>query len=138
MQNKIGKKEYILFPHYFKKLGVIVIVSTFAIGLILKLMNVEFVSTNKETFKLFAMSMLIVGLLLIAWSKEKMEDEMSMYIRLNAIAWTFIWTISYVIFQPIAELVVGNVPRNVTGQQIVLIMLIAFIAMFYLLKRRNQ
>jgi hypothetical protein len=138
MQNKIGKKEYILFPNYFKKIGLLIILLTFVVGIVLKMMNIQLASTKNEIFRMLPLSIIIVGLFLIAWSKDKVEDEMTMYIRLNAIAWTFIWTISYVIFQPIAELIVNNQPKNVSGQQIVMTMLIGFIIMFYFLKRRNQ
>ena len=73
-------------------------------------------------------------MLFVAWSKDKVEDEMTVAIRLKAMAWTFGWAVLYVIVKPIVDLLFKDPIQDVTGQQVVMSMLFVYLIMYYLQK----
>jgi hypothetical protein len=91
-----------LFPHYFKRIGWLLTIPTMVIGLLMMFSNLNLsfmeISIHKDTLHLFAGDyndlsdellsiLLIIGLNLIAFSKEKIEDEWVSKIRLESLQW---------------------------------------------------
>ena len=104
MESKITKKKAVLLPKYFKKIGFAVMILAFLLTVVVKSMNVEMIQSQKELFRIFTLNAFILGLLFVAWSKDKVEDEMTIAIRLNAMAWAFGWAVLDVIVKPIVDL----------------------------------
>ena len=126
MESKRNKNEVALLPKHFKKIGLIVMILAFVPAVVVKSMNVEMVQSQKELFRIFTLNAFILGLLFVAWSKDKVEDEMTVAIRLKAMAWTFGWAVLYVIVKPIVDLLFKDPIQDLTGQQVVMSMLCHF------------
>lgn len=135
MESKRAKKEAVLLPRYFKKIGLVVMILAFVPAMVVKSMNIEMVQSQKELFRLCTFNAFILGLLFVAWSKDKVEDEMTVAIRLKAMAWTFSTAVLCVIVQPIVDLLFKETIQDLTGQQVVMTMLFAYLIMYYLQKR---
>ena len=134
MESKRSKKEPILLPVYFKKIGLAVMIFAFIPAIVVKAMSVEMVQSQKELFRVITLNAFILGLLFVAWSKDKVEDEMTVFIRLKAMAWTFTWAVLYVIIAPFIDLLFKGPIANLTGQQVVMSMLFVYLIMYYLQK----
>lgn len=107
----------------------------FVPAVVIKSMNIEMVQSQKELFRVFTLNAFILGLLFFAWSKDKVEDEMTVVIRLKAMAWTFSWAVLYVIIEPIVFLLFKDPIQDLTGQQVVMSMLFVYLIMYYLQKK---
>jgi hypothetical protein len=134
MESKRNKNEAVLLPKYFKKIGLVVMILAFVPAVVVKSMNIEMVQSQKELFRVFTLNAFILGLLFVAWSKDKVEDEMTVAIRLKAMAWTFSWAVLYVIVKPIVDLLFKDPIQDLTGQQVVMSMLFVYLIMYYIQK----
>lgn len=134
MESKRSKKEAALLPQYFKKIGLVVMILAFVPAVVVKSMNVDMVQSQKDLFRIFTLNAFILGLLFVAWSKDKVEDEMTVGIRLKSMAWTFSWAVLYVIVKPIVDLLFKEPIQDLTGQQVVMSMLFMYLIMYYLQK----
>ena len=134
MESKINKNEAVLLPKYFKKIGLVVMILVFVPAVVVKSLNIEMVQSQKELFRVFTLNAFILGLLIVAWSKDKVEDEMTVAIRLKAMAWTFSWAVLYVIIKPIVDLLFKDPIQDLTGQQVVMSMLFVYLIMYYIQK----
>jgi hypothetical protein len=86
-------KERFLFPYWCKYLGIVLFLAHLPIYIIKKMMHVQFDNNDPSLFSgqhvfyvATAMSM-VIGLLLIAFSKEKIEDEQISQLRLESLKW---------------------------------------------------
>lgn len=134
MESKRNKNEAVLLPKYFKKIGLVVMILAFVPAVVVKSMNIEMVQSQKELFRVFTLNAFILGLLFVAWSKDKVEDEMTVAIRLKAMAWAFSWAVLYVIIKPIVDLLFKDPIQDLTGQQVVMSMLFVYLIMYYIQK----
>ncbi len=134
MESKRRKKELVLLPAYFKKIGLAIILLSFVPAVVIKSMDFKLVQIQRELFRVFTLNAFLLGLLFIAWSKDKVEDEMTFNIRLNSMAFTFAWTVLYVVFKPIVDLLFKSTIGSVTGQEVVMNMLFVYLILYYLQK----
>jgi hypothetical protein len=134
MESKRSKNGPVLLPVYFKKVGLVVMILAFVPAIIVKSLDIELVQTQKELFRVFTLNVFILGLLFVALSKDKVEDEMTVAIRLKSMAMTFTWAVLYVIIKPIIDLLFKDPIGNLTGQEVVMSMLFVYLIMYYLQK----
>ena len=134
MESKINKKQAVLLPKYFKIIGLVVMILAFVIAVVVKAMNIEMLQSQKELFRVFTLNAFIVGLLFVAWSRDKVEDEMTIAIRLKSMAFTFSWAVFYVIVKPIVDLLFKDPIQDLTGQQVVMSMLFVYLIIYYVQK----
>jgi hypothetical protein len=134
MENLSNKKTALLLPSQFKKIGFAIMILAFVPALVLKLMNSELLQTQKELFKIFTLNAVIVGLFFVAWSRDRIEDEMTVAIRLRAVAWTFAWAVAYVVFKPVIDILFKDPLAGLSGQQLVLSMLVVYSITYYIQK----
>lgn len=123
-------------PNYFKKVGLAVMVLAFLLGVLVKAGTIEMAQHTKDLFKVFTMNGIIVGLLLIALANDKIEDEMISSIRIQSMAGAFIATAVFVIVMPLVDLAFNDPVDTMTGQQVVLTMLLVYLFTYYMQKRR--
>jgi hypothetical protein len=119
-------------------MGIGIIVLALLTGLIIKLSHIELMPTQKAFFKVFVMNGFILGLLFVALAKEKIEDEMIAQMRLKAMAQTFITAVFYVIVKPFMDLVFRDPIQDVTGQFVVLFMLLGYLINYHIQKFSNR
>jgi hypothetical protein len=134
MESKRRKGEPVLLPVYFKKVGLVVMILAFVPAIIVKSMDVQLVQTQKDMFPVFTLNALILGLLFVAGSKDKVEDEMTVAIRLKSMSWTFTLAVISVIIKPFIDLLFQEPISSYTGQELVMNMLFVYIGMYYLQK----
>lgn len=123
-------------PNYFKKVGLAVMILAFLLGVLAKTGTIEMAQHTKDLFKLFTLDGFLVGLLLIALAKGKVEDEMISAIKLRTMAFAFVFGVLIVIIRPIIDLISNDPITDVTGQEVVLQMLGVYLFVYYLQKRK--
>jgi hypothetical protein len=90
-----------LLPVYFKKVGLALVLLTAVFPILFKLSSEEVLLSNKELLKIIVRSLFMIGLTLIGFSKDKIEDEMTMIIRMKAIIMSFIYGLIFAITSPL-------------------------------------
>ncbi|RYU89392.1 hypothetical protein EWM62_13770 [Mucilaginibacter terrigena] len=158
-------RSRLLFPHRFKLLGWLLALPGFVLGyqvvyndynipgfeLVLREKSSLFLSASENFTNELALTMVITGLLLIAFSKQKTEDELTAKMRLNALYWSilvnFCWYGVLVVFAVINTIVhitsIGSIVSfasdNLTFTVYNLFMpLVILIVRFYYLLYKNK
>ena len=136
MEIKVYKKrEMKLLPNSFKTVGAIVVLTSFTVAVLTKWLWPQF---EKAIMGFMVMDLIIIGLFLIAISKDKIEDERIIFIRLNAMAFAFGFAIIYTLVYPFVGSMFGDLIKDITGQGVILNMLIMYLIWFWLLKRTGK
>lgn len=134
MKNKIIKNPAALLPKYFKKIGLIVIILAFVPSVTNKVMDLEMLQSQKDLLKEFTLNAIILGLSLVAWSRDKVEDEMTVALRLKSVAFAFSFAVGFVILSPVVDLLFKDPIQDSTGQSVVMGMLMMYLMIYYLQK----
>ncbi|MEM6721012.1 MAG: hypothetical protein AAF611_16900 [Bacteroidota bacterium] len=126
-------------PNHFKKIGIAIASVSFLSIIILKITGVEL----SETIKFISKRLLLVGLLVIALSREKVEDEMILSLRTKAFTGAFIGGVVYTLIFPAITYTVrvlfdkkDNLLTDVGDFQILWFMLFMYLVFFHLIKRK--
>jgi hypothetical protein len=123
-------KSRLLFPNSFKLLGWLLALPGFVLGYLNRYNNYEIpgfgaVLREKETLFLpkyenftneLALTLIVTGLVFIAFSKRKQEDELTARIRLNALYWSIL--VNYAWYGIFIILALVNVVVHVKGVQV--------------------
>ena len=134
MQNEKFNKQPKLLGVHFKKIGVVVMVLSMVPGLIVKTMHIVVMESKKDLLKSLSYSGFLLGLLFIALSRDKVEDELTIHIRITSMQEMFIFAVIYVMIKPLIVWVLQSPFTDVTGQQLVTLMLVGYLISFYLKK----
>jgi hypothetical protein len=135
MQKKKNKKDIPLFPAYFKLVGLILILLALVPAIIfISMLHTKLSIPAKELFKTYTYDAFILGLFFIAWSRDKIEDELTFAIRLKSLVFAFFSIIFFVILTPLINFLL-QVNDDLTARSVVFIMLIEYLGMYYLQKR---
>ena len=137
MENKKKKLDLVLFPGYFKVLGVALVLLAFVVPITIKLLHIEVGLDQKEFFREIVFSAINLGLFFFALSGNKIEDERTLGIRMKAMAFAFLWGVLYVVVWPLVNYFFKFSSKALSGQQIMLSMLIVYLIIFYLQKRKS-
>jgi len=132
-----------LLPNYFKKigLGIVLIWALIVVLIFLKIINLHLSEENLSEDNLLLLKRLIftpllIGLFLIGASKDKIEDELTLLIRLRSILWAFFFGTGYVILIPFMDFLAGSRTEH-KPETIIMMMLIAYIMNYYRQKRNR-
>lgn len=87
-----------LLPNYFKKIGLVVAILPIILFIILRLTNI-LLGDNVEYYRDIMMNTILLGMFLIAFSKEKVEDEMIRSIRYKAFASALVFGVAFTLIQ---------------------------------------
>jgi hypothetical protein len=135
MERKRNKKDIPLFPGYFKLIGSILILLAIVPAIIfISILDVTWSIPAKELFKTYTYDTFILGLFFIAWSRDKVEDELTFAIRLKSLVFAFFSIIFYVILTPLIDFLL-QVNDDLTARSVVFIMLVEYLGMYYWQKR---
>ena len=135
MEKRKNSSEIGLLPNIFKKVGIAVMLLAFVPAIVAKAVNIPLTAANKEVFRLLTMNAFILGLLFVAWAKDKVEDELTFAIRLKAMGWAFIWAILFVIIKPFVNMLFNDPVADMKSQELVLSMLIVYLLMYFIQKK---
>jgi len=125
-----------LLPTYFKTVGIAVVVLAIAGMIILRSFITEF-DTQKALVKSITVNIIIIGLFLFSWSRDKVEDEMNLHIRFISMGVAFIFGVAFCIFHPVVRLLTDGEIFDLPGQQLIIAMLLMFIFIFAMKKRAS-
>jgi len=134
MQNEKFNKQPKLLGVHFKKIGVVVMILSMVPGLIVKTMHIALMESQKDLLKSLSYSGFLLGLLFIVLSRDKVEDELTIHIRITSMQEMFIFAVIYVTIKPLIVWVLQSPFTDVTGQQLVTLMLVGYLISFYLKK----
>ena len=132
-------QKYLLLPTYFKTIGIVgAIISLVAI------VGLKYLMVDSDTAIFISSRVLLISLLTIAISREKIEDELIVSLRLQAYTFAFVSGVVYAIFQPIINSLVASAIKpekaeyeDMTVFVILWFMLFVQLCFFHLLKRTN-
>lgn len=130
-----NQQDLRLLPAPFKKVAFGLM--TLSILLII-LAASNLLSTNKEIVMTFAKIELLISLLMLALTKNKVEDELTIKLRLKALASSFIFGTVYVIAIPLVNLLLNETYFTDKGAtEVIIAMLLYYFLIFYtMLKKR--
>ncbi|MGZ5246983.1 MAG: hypothetical protein ACXWV5_08100 [Flavitalea sp.] len=124
-----------LFPNYFKKIGIGILVLFFVPALIFKLTDNQFYLEYKQIFRQLTTSVFILGLFLIVWSKEKAENQFTQMLRYRALALTFLIAVFHVLLSPVIDLFFNDPLVDNKAIDVILNMLMVYLFIFYLTRK---
>ena len=137
-RSQLEKMNKFQLGNQFKKIGFIIAIGTFMLMIGRKYID------NSEWVKPILHGVLLIGLLIISLSKEKVEDEFIDSLRSQSYRLAFVMAIVYSLVQPLINYGVGtllNQDDELQGFsyfQVLFFMLIVQLMFFWQLKRMNK
>lgn len=126
-----------LLPNRVKGIAIIMVVITF-----FALIAGKFLFSDYHTVRLLIKNLLLVSLLLVSISRDKIEDELTLVLRLQSYAFAFITGVVYAMVQPFANLLVESIISTETAtfseldvKQVLFFMLLLQLFYFTITKR---
>ena len=124
-----------LLPHKFKIVGYVLL----AISLVLFIISsIDLIAVENEIIKNGFFDLVLIAFLVLALSKEKVEDERSMKLRLLAFAATFLYGVIFALISPFGSILFnGSFEIDLQANQLLFTMFLWYFAVFYFMKRFN-
>lgn len=125
-------------PNSFKKVGIAIFLLSFVALTIIK-----FADNEPLWLRPALKQAMLVGLLMISISREKIEDELIQILRSKSYALAFIIGVIYIMLQPLTNELVNFIlgtseaPDNMGYVQVLLFMLLIQVGFFEVLKRNR-
>ena len=104
----ILNKPIKLLPQYFKKVGLGIIILCVLVPLAFKLLHIQTAPAKKEMIKHLAKDIFMIGLMFIAFSRDKIEDELTMLLRMKALISGVMFTFIYIVVADVFNLFVSE------------------------------
>lgn len=120
-----------LLPFQFKLVGFICLMLIATFAALVRFGNVFDEMIQPNMLRSGLQSSILLGLFLIASSRERVEDELIGLMRLKSFEWAFRWGVLYTV---VDALLPGN-PIELTGFSLIFSMLIVYLLVFYSKKR---
>jgi uncharacterized membrane protein len=136
-RRQLEKMNKFQLRSHYKKVGFMVAIGSFAFMIAIKYID------NPVWLKPFLHGVLLIGLLLISVSKEKIEDEYIDSLRSQSYRLAFILAIVYSLVQPIVNFVVSYILKqddeyeSFNYFQVLFFMLIVQLLFFWKLKKQH-
>lgn len=138
-QNKLSKLINYKFPNHYMKIGWAGFSLSFFVLISTKIFDAD-TTVLVEILK----RLMLVFLMIVVLSKEKVEDEMIKTIRAQSFSIAFIAGIAYTLVQPIINFIVGfflnedmSVFEELGDFQVLWFLLIIYLVVFNKLKKRS-
>ena len=119
-----------LLPNYFKKVGLFLIIISIISAVIIKVFHLDDLF-NKKILGTIFIDLLIIFCSLIIFSRDKIEDEMTFFIRLKHFAGTFAGMVTMVILRNIMDIASGDNPKNYSATELILFMCLMHLTFHY-------
>lgn len=125
-------------PNSFKKVGIAIFLLSFVALTIIK-----FADNEPLWLRPALKQAMLVGLLMISISREKIEDELIQILRSKSYALAFIIGVIYIMLQPLTNELINFIlgtaeaPDNMGYVQVLLFMLLIQVGFFEVLKRNR-
>ena len=124
-----------LLPHKFKIVGYLLLaISIVFFGIAVT----EIVSVEKEITKNIFYDLILIAFLILALSKEKIEDERSMKLRLLAFAASFLYGVLSALTSPFVSILFNRSFKiDLQTNQLLFTMFLWYFGVYYFMKRFN-
>lgn len=96
-KRKLDRLRKYQLPHRFKKIGLGILLISFV------LLFVNSFTINEELYRVMTKYGILIGLLLISISKEKIEDELITKLRMQSYSFAFIMGVVYTLLMPFVD-----------------------------------
>lgn len=120
-----------LLPNYFKKVGLSLIIISIISAVIIKVFHLDNLF-NKKILGTIFLDLLIIFCCLIIFSRDKIEDEMTILIRLKQFAGTFAGMVAMVICRNIMDIATDENPKNYSATELILFMCFMHLTFHYI------
>ena len=104
-----------LLPNYFKKIGLGFILASVVFVVSVKISGIHLTAEKKEMMKTILRDVVLLGMMFIAFSKEKDEDELTMLIRMKALASAFVYIVIFKIVSDVFGIIDQELIENMNG-----------------------
>lgn len=138
-QKKMAKLINYKLPNHFKKIGW----AGFALSFVV-LLSTKLFDGDSTVLVEILKRLMLVFLMVVVLSKEKVEDEMIKTIRAQAFSMAFIAGVAYTLVQPIINFIVGSILNEEMSLfeelgdfQVLWFLLIIYLVVFNKLKKRS-
>jgi len=132
--NKIQTGSQLL-PVYFKKIAFGIIITTV---LFEALSYSKILMIDKELLNTISRSGILISLLLLALTRSKIEDELTLNIRIRAFAGSFAFGVGILIVEPFVNLIFdGSFSSDIGSTQLIMTMLCFYFLMFFKMKKNR-
>ena len=93
-----------LLPNYFKKIGLVFILVSVVFVVSVKISGIHITAEKKEMMKIILSDAFLLGMVIVAFSKDKDEDELTMLIRMKALGSAVVFVVIFKIVNDIFHL----------------------------------
>ncbi len=124
-----------LLPGSFRKVAFGIMVLS---GLLVLLSILKVLTIDKEIVASIAKSVFLIALLLLVITKDKIEDELTMRIRLKAFAASFIYGVVFVIIEPFINVLFGDSFLSNKGAMELLISMFLFYFIIKFIMKKSR
>ena len=139
-RSRLEKMAGFRLPYTFKTIGLVIILCSISV----MFFRAFAMDGDTEWLKLVLQKSLLVGMLIISVSKDKIEDEMTLALRAQSYAIAFVIGVIYALVMPYVEYGVSNavhtggeVYKDLGDFQVLLFMLMIQLMFYYVLKRNR-
>jgi cytochrome bd-type quinol oxidase subunit 2 len=122
-------------PNYFKKIGGGFILLAIVAPIVINLSEFHFADSSKEIARTIVFDLFILGLLLVTLSKDKVEDEMTLALKLKSMAGAFVFGAVFTLVYPFLGLIFNEPLKLISSTQLIMTILFVHIITYYGLKR---
>jgi hypothetical protein len=137
-RRRFGKLIKFRLPHQFMTIGIVIA----AISIMTMFVRAFALDGDTEWLKLVLQKTLLIGMLIMSISKDKVEDEMTFQLRSQSYMVAFIVGVFYALVMPYVEFGVSNVVhegseayKDLGDFQVLLFMLMIQLMFYHNLKR---
>lgn len=120
--NNFFNKPINLLPSYFKIIGLGLVIGSTILGISIKYF--QFITIQKEILKPILLDVWIIALSFIAFAKDKVEDELTMLLRMKAIIAGVVFGLTFVVASDIFSLIIQEPMEKMTSYGIIIQILI--------------
>ena len=137
-RSRLERWSQFQLSHKWKRIGIVVCLVAFGILTGLKFMEGEFL-----VHRFVLRRALLIGLLIISLSKDRIEDEMIVSIRAKSFTLAFVLAVLYALIQPLVNALVfyvmdsKDISNSFSYFQVLAFMLLIQIMFFEVLKRNR-
>ena len=124
-----------LLPTKFKIIGLTIM----SLSILFKALPIsELLTIDKELIKTISTSGILISLLLLALTRNKIEDELTLKIRLKGLAVSFIYGVGMVIIEPFMNLLFDGEFFSEKGTtELLMSMFFFYFIMVFIMKRKR-
>ena len=119
-----------LLPTIFKKIGLVIAVASLTTAIAAHTSNTAFSAQQKEIFKVLFLVLFILGLIFVAWSKDKREEDINIALRYKSMTAAFFFVVQLVVARFVIDLFIKEPVQLPEGISIIIQVLLFFLVIY--------